>query len=167
LNLAVASLGPSSQALAVAACSPRQSSYSSVISSTPGLVGYWRLGESSGTVACDSTANYDNGTYLGGVTLGTTGAIAGDPDTAVTLNGSSGQVSVPAAGPLNVGDDFTVEAWVKRGASKTGSNEVIASKQEGSLVLMFNEADRLTLRRSTYGNVATANAATTDTTVWH
>ncbi len=166
-DFVAAPLSPSNQALAAAACSPRQSSYSGVVSSTPGLVGYWRVGESSGTVACDSTANHDNGTYLGSVTLGTPGAISGDPDTAVTLDGSSGQVSVPSASSLNVGDNFTIEAWVKRGASKTESNEVIASKQEGSWALMFNEADQLTLRRSTYGNIATANVATTDTTSWH
>ena len=160
---------PSNQASVTpaGACSPRQSSYSGVVSATAGLVGYWRLGESSGTVACDSTANHDNGTYLGGVTLGVPGAIAADPDTAVSLDGSSGQVSVPASSSLNVGDTFTIEAWVKRGTSKSGSNEVIASKQEGSLVLMFNEADQLTLRRSTYGNIATANVATTDTASWH
>jgi DNA-binding beta-propeller fold protein YncE len=167
VGLVAAPLSPSNQALAAVACSPRQSSYSGAVSSTPGLVGYWRLGESSGTVACDFTANHDNGTYLGGVTLGTPGAISGDPDTALTLNGTTGQVSVPSASSLNVGDNFTIEAWVKRGASKTGSNEVIASKQEGSWALMFNEADQLTLRRSTYGNIATANVATTDTTGWH
>src|SRR6202035_2547300 len=60
----------SSAQTAIVACSARQSSYSGVISSTPGLVGYWRLGESSGTVACDSTAQPDNGTYLGGFSLG-------------------------------------------------------------------------------------------------
>ena len=147
-----------------AGCSPRQSAYSSTISSTPGLVGYWRLGESSGTTACDSTGQ-DNGTYQGGVTLGTPGAISGDPDTAITLNGT-GQVSIPATSTLNVGDDFTIEAWVKRGSSKTGATEVIASKQNGSWVLMFNESDQLTLRRSNVANVATATIATTDTG-WH
>ncbi len=168
VGLVAVPLSPSNQASATlaVACSPRQSSYSGAVSSTPGLVGYWRLGESSGTVACDSTAHND-GAYLGGTTLGTPGAISGDPDTAVTLNGSTGQVSVPSASSLNVGDNFTIEAWVKRAVSKTGSNEVIASKQEGSWVLMFNEADRLTLRRSSYGNIATANVATTDTTGWH
>jgi len=148
------------------ACSPRQSNYSRTIASTPGLIGYWRLGEPSGTTACDYTAK-DNGAYRGGVTLGASGAIAEDPDTAVTLDGSTGQVSVPSSTNLNVGDSFTIEAWVKRGRSKTGSNEVIASKQDGSWVLMFGESDRLTLRRSTVGNVASATVATTDTSAWH
>jgi acid phosphatase type 7 len=166
LTLAGALVSPSNQASAAVVCAPRQSSYSGVVSSTPGLVGYWRLGESSGTTACDSTG-HDNGTYLTGTTLGVSGAISGDPDTAVTLNGSSGQVSVPAASSLNVGDNFTIEAWVKRGSSKTGVNQVVASKQEGSWVLMFNESDKLTLRRSTVADIATSTVATTDTSGWH
>lgn len=147
-------------------CSPRQSNYSRTIASTPGLIGYWRLGELSGTTACDYTGK-DNGAYRGGFTLGASGAIAEDPDTALALDGSTGQVSVPSSTSLNVGDSFTIEAWVRRGRSKTGSNEVIASKQDGSWVLMFGESDRLTLRRSTVGNVASATVATTDTGAWH
>ena len=147
-----------------AACSPRQSGYSGAISSTPGLVGYWRLGESSGTVACDSTG-HNNGTYVGRVTLGEPGAISGDPDTAIALDGT-GQVSIPSASSLNVGDDFTIEAWIRRATTKTGNDEVIASKQNGAWVLMFNESDQLTLRRSNVADVATANVATTDTG-WH
>lgn len=147
-------------------CSPRQSAYSRTIAATPGLIGYWRLGESAGTTACDYTAK-DNGAYRAGVTLGAPGAIAEDPDTAIALDGSTGQVSVPSSTSLNVGDNFTIEAWVRRGRSKTGSNEVIASKQDGSWVLMFGESDRLTLRRSTVGNVASATVTTTDTSAWH
>jgi hypothetical protein len=101
------------------------------------------------------------------VTLGVAGALASDPDTAIGLNGSTSQVSVPSATLLNSGDTFSIEAWVKRGASKTYSNEAIASKQNGSWVLMFNESDRLTLRRSTVGMVASATIATTDTGSWH
>lgn len=166
LLVAAAGLSTAASAAGETTCSPRKSAYSATIAATPGLVGYWRLGEPSGTTACDYLGK-DNGTYLGGVTLGVPGAIAEDPDTAIALNGSTGQMSVPSSGNLNVGDSFTIEAWVKRGASKTGSNEVIASKQEGAWVLMFGESDRLTLRRSTYGNVTVATIPTTDTTSWH
>ncbi len=46
---------------------------------------YWRLGESSGTVAADSSGSSRTGNYRGTVTFGQAGAIAGDPDTAVQL----------------------------------------------------------------------------------
>jgi len=34
--------------------------------SEPGLMGYWKLNESSGTIAVDSTSNHNNGTIMGG-----------------------------------------------------------------------------------------------------
>src|SRR6478752_3699760 len=165
VGLALAAAAAPSPASA-ASCAPGRSAYSGVVSGTPGLVGYWRLGEPSGTVACDSTPANDDGAYMGGATLGAPGALAGDPDTALTLDSSTDQVSIPAAGSLNVGDTFTVEAWVKRADSKTGLTEVIASKQTGAWVLMFDENDRLTLRHSSIGNIASATAPTTDTN-WH
>ena len=49
---------------------------------------YWRLGESSGTNATDETGNYD-GTYTNSPTLGATGLLEGDSDTAITTNGTN------------------------------------------------------------------------------
>src|SRR5436305_8372279 len=65
------------------------SAYATTITGTPGLVSYWRLGESSGTSACDSSGA-NGGSYQGGFSLGATAAIAGDPDPPLTLDGRSG-----------------------------------------------------------------------------
>src|ERR671933_1638258 len=89
------------------------SAYGNAVRSTSGLVSYWRLGESSGTSACDSYGS-NAGSYQGGFALGRAGALAGDPDTAALFDGANGFVSVPHDGSLDVGDDFTIEAWVKR-----------------------------------------------------
>ena len=113
------------------------SAYSSAITATPGLVSYWRLGESSGTNACDSYGP-NAGTYQGGFTLGATGAIAGDPDTAVRLDGSSGYVNVPHSSSLDVGDSFTIEAWVKRNSFGAPSYQAIASQGANAWLLAFN-----------------------------
>lgn len=142
------------------------SAYSAAVSGTPGLVSYWRLGELSGTTAADA-AGLNNGTYQGGYTLGTTGAIQGDPDTAVTLNGTSGYVSVPDSSSLAVGDTFTIEGWIKRGAVSTSENQVVASKQSGSWVLMLNSQNQLVLRRAMVGDVAASTKTVTDTSSWH
>jgi acid phosphatase type 7 len=147
-------------------CSPRSSNYSTAVLGTAGLVGYWRLGESSGTLACDSKG-VNNGSYVGGVTLAQPGALANDPDTAVRLNGSDGWVQVPTNASLNVGDHFTIEAWVKRGLAGGTANQVIASKQSGAWVLMFNPSDQLVLRKALVGDVATSATKVTDTTNWH
>jgi hypothetical protein len=80
---------------------------------TDSPIGYWRLGETSGNVAADSSPNGLAGTYTGGVTLGVGGAINGDPNTAARFDGTNDLVSMgdPASGRLDFGTaDFTVEA---------------------------------------------------------
>jgi RHS repeat-associated protein len=76
--------------------------------------GYWRLGESSGTTATDSSGNGHNGTYSStGVTLGNTGALAGDPTTSAGFDGSTGKASLSTPGlPTSSGSNVTVEFWM-------------------------------------------------------
>ena len=76
-------------------------------------LGYWRLGETSGTVAHDETGNGHDGTYTGTFTLGTPGALVGDPDTAVTLDGVTGEVDVGDNFDFAGQVPFSFEAWVK------------------------------------------------------
>jgi hypothetical protein len=45
--------------------------------------------------------------------MGTAGALANDPNTAMTFNGSSGAVVVPDRATLDPTGDVTVEAWAK------------------------------------------------------
>ncbi|MGH9268173.1 MAG: LamG-like jellyroll fold domain-containing protein, partial [Acidimicrobiales bacterium] len=78
-----------------------------------GPVAYWRLGEASGTTAADSSGNGRTGSYLGGVTLSTPGAIATDAGTAATFNGTSGYVDVANNPALQLTGPFTLEAWMK------------------------------------------------------
>jgi hypothetical protein len=81
--------------------------------------GYWRLGEPSGTAADNlgSGGAANDGTYVGSPTLGAAGAIAGDADTAMgPLDAATQYVSIPVDAALNVGDVFTLEAWVSRGS---------------------------------------------------
>jgi hypothetical protein len=147
-------------------CAPRSSTYSTAVLGTVGVMGYWRLGEASGVVACDSKGT-NFGVYQNGTTLNVPGPLSNDPDTAAAFNGSSGWVRIAHDSSLNVGDRFSVEAWVKRGSLGGSGSQVIASKQDGSWVLMFNPGNQLVLRRSGIGDVATSTATVTDTTAWH
>ena len=70
-------------------------------------VGYWRLGEASGTVAVDQMGAND-GAYSGSPTLGVAGLLTGDPDTAVTLG--AGTMWKSGAFPLHVGA-FSFGLW--------------------------------------------------------
>jgi hypothetical protein len=81
--------------------------YTSLVDGRPSLIAHWRLGEKSGPTAWDTTGLH-NGSYTGGTTLGVSGAVNNDPDTAAGFNGSTSKVSLPAI-PAAV--DFTVEGW--------------------------------------------------------
>ncbi|MBU2346585.1 MAG: LamG domain-containing protein [Gammaproteobacteria bacterium] len=67
-------------------------------------VGYWRLGEAAGTVARD-VMGLLHGTYVGGPTLGVAGLLAGDSDTAVTLDGATQGITfaLPALSTYSIG----------------------------------------------------------------
>lgn len=72
---------------------------------------YYRLGDVSGTLASDSGVDGVYGTYEGGFTLRTAGAITGDSNTAVTFDGVNGRVVLPGL-ELSY-RSFTLIAWIK------------------------------------------------------
>lgn len=74
---------------------------------------HWlRLGEASGATAADASGNGRTGTYTN-VTYGTTGLQSGDTDKAVTLNGTTAYVTVPAGAWKAVGNALTIELLCK------------------------------------------------------
>src|SRR5262249_29956063 len=73
---------------------------------------YLRLGEASGSVAADTSGHGRSGSYSSGITVGRTGALWGDADTAAEFQ--HGSVSIPDGTGLPHGDmSRTMEAWVK------------------------------------------------------
>lgn len=88
--------------------------YKSQILSTPGLGAYWRLGEASGTTARDAAGTTD-GTYTNGPTLGQSGALTGDSDKAVSLDGVNDYVNVGDVYDFSGTASFSAEAWINRG----------------------------------------------------
>lgn len=86
-------------------------SYFTVVMSD-GPVAYWRLDETSGTSAADSSGNGHNGTYVGSPTLGADGVMDdGTGSPSAEFDGSTQWVTVPLASVLGL-DDVTVEAWI-------------------------------------------------------
>lgn len=79
-----------------------------------GATTYWRLGEPSGTNANDETANNRDGTYVGSPTLGVTGLLTGDSNTAVTLDGSTQWLTVADSSSYRASGtaSMSAEVWV-------------------------------------------------------
>ncbi|MFI7642815.1 LamG-like jellyroll fold domain-containing protein [Nonomuraea sp. NPDC049400] len=89
---------------------------STVLDSDP--MGYWRLGETSGTSA-KGLGWLGNASYSG-ITLGQPGALAGTPDTAVGIPASStSAIHLPNGIIPRAGAWASIEAWFKTGASGT------------------------------------------------
>lgn len=84
------------------------STYSSAVLAD-GPAAYYRLGETSGTTAADSSGNGYNGTISGTVTLGSPGALPNDTDASMNFGG--GMVQTPHD-MTNI-TALTEEVWVK------------------------------------------------------
>ena len=78
-----------------------------------GLIGHWKLDETSGTTAADSSGIGNHGTYSGSPTLGVAAAV--DLGTHFPSNGT--MLIAPASASLNSlgvsNADFCVAFWVK------------------------------------------------------
>jgi hypothetical protein len=91
---------------------PPPSAYAQVVLADD-PVAYWRLDESSGATARDFSGHGNDATYIGGVQLGTPGAIANDPDTAATFDGATGYLDAGDNFAFAGTQAFSVEAWVR------------------------------------------------------
>jgi hypothetical protein len=138
------------------------SNYQDIVTGTSGLVAFWPLDETSGTVASDLAPNHFNGTYTmgpvvttynaaensdvspGTFALNQTNIVAGDtvngnPNPSVYFDG--GYVSVPwqpSLGPAQ----FTLEAWVKphwtlADAQVNKSNRVVVASADVAIFAGF------------------------------
>lgn len=127
-----------------------------------GAVGYWQLGEPSGTAAVDSTGN-QNGVYTqsagGGFTLGQPG-IAGVPGSTAVLLASSqaGRITIADIAAQHVGDTLTMEAWVKRVVGFTSSIQSILSGQAGGPYYRINAANQIDILRSNISDMGHSSA---------
>jgi PKD repeat protein len=85
------------------------SNYGDTILDTPGLVGFWRMGEASGPTLADSKG-VATGLASPGAIFGLPGGIASDPNTAVRFDGDDS-----ASAPLDLSgtSKATVEFWLK------------------------------------------------------
>ena len=102
--------------------------YSTVVMGLTPLA-YYRLGETSGTTAADSSGNGYNGTYEGTVTLGAASLILNNGgNLAVGGDGTSAYIKVGGTSALyGLNRNFTVTAWIKPNFTTSGQTSGIWS----------------------------------------
>lgn len=80
-----------------------------VLASQP--IAYYRLGDTTGTVATDASGNGLNGIFRNTPTLGKPGALVGDSNKSVGFDGTNEYVELPS-GFANFSKGITLEMWV-------------------------------------------------------
>lgn len=107
------------------------SPYVNVVANHPDLVGYWRLGESSGPTAWEVKGLTGNGTYTNFASgdYAKPGAIRFDLDTAAAFNGTNSYVDAGNDPDLNGNwNGLTIAAWVYPDAASLSGSRMIAGK---------------------------------------
>jgi hypothetical protein len=131
-----------------------------------GPLAYWRLGESSGTIAHDPIGGYD-GTISGAVTLGQPAAVFnGGPSMAF----AGGRIDAGAIAAANFGaGSFTIEAWVYRTAG--GAWQTVVGKGGSTGVpgwrAFISSADTLMLFWGSDGEPYPGGSTVLTPNVWH
>lgn len=105
---------------------------------TDSPLGYWRLGEASGTSALDSSGNSRTLTYSGSIAFSQTSLLPSQADTAITLSStSSGKASLADASWMHP-TTFSIEAWARWDGVGPATTHCIASKTIGGTVNATN-----------------------------
>jgi LmbE family N-acetylglucosaminyl deacetylase len=107
---------------------------STVLSDAP--AGYWRLGEATGVVATDETGHGWNASYLAAPSQGQAGAILGDINGSVGLDGVNQYVEVPYGGALDP-SVFTVEAWAFPTGGSGRFRSVVTSRDTSNGIALY------------------------------
>lgn len=129
-----------------------------VLADSPVL--YWRLGESSGSTAADTSGNGRAGTYSGSYTQGAAGLLTGDSDTAVVF--SSGKVAIASASWMDFGTALTAEAWIKFN-NKTNYREFM-SRYTNSTTRAWEFRTEQSTGKAQFVKIAGGTATATGTT---
>ena len=121
----------------------------------PAVVGCWHLDELAGTTAADASAATNDGTYLGGTTLGASGVF----NTAASLDGANDLVSVPDDNSLDVGSSFSLEGWIKRSSTSKTHSMMIKANAFQLVVMNAGSGSQVYLRKPNVTTLARSEGA--------
>jgi len=120
---------------------------------------FLRLGELYGTAAQDTGPNNLEGTYVGDLLLGESGALTGNADTAVTLDGSTQYVTVADNALIDHGDTFTLECWAKFDSVGAGTDPLFDKGTNG--YYLYRSTASLILAKKGTADIVTASVSLT------
>ena len=136
-------------------------------SASGNLIGWWKLDETSGTSASDSSGNGMTGTLTGAGFTFSANTTTGKIGKALVFAGSK-YITIPTINPYPNGFSFT--AWFK--TSSTADQEIIANKNNDFWTLRYSGAtwggvNFVVYVNSTYYQAYSANANASANGNWH
>ncbi|MEQ6902448.1 LamG-like jellyroll fold domain-containing protein, partial [Nocardioides sp. YIM 152588] len=123
----------------------------------PGLVAGWSFDEASGSTVADLSGNGNDGAVLGG-----TSWVSGKYGGALSFDGASGRVSVPASASLDLSSAMTLMAWIEPTASQSGWRTIMQRETDAYFLNASNSTGAL--RPSGGGTIGGGAAFVTGTT---
>lgn len=105
-------------------------------------VGYWHLGETSGTTAADSSGNSHNATYAGTYTLGNSSLLPHGYGKSFN-SAAAADIALPTGWISSVSSNISIEAWIKVASFSGGPN--ILSTYNGGFSLGITSGGNLEL----------------------
>lgn len=139
----------------------------SEIASVFGLVGHWKLTETSGTSAADSSGKALNGAYTGGPALAQAGPYQGPGQYAVSLDGADDRVDGPVSTSYAFADGFSIAGWVRLNAHVASAAMLQNGSTTQNCELGFSGTGQVTVAgRSTGGLQAHTSTATLPLGMW-
>ncbi|PHS07636.1 MAG: hypothetical protein COA78_13340 [Blastopirellula sp.] len=98
-----------------------------------GLMGRWRLDETTGTTAIDSSVFGNSGTLNGGFTFDTNSYENARVGAGLIFDGTDDHIRIPNSSELQITDSLTISAWIKGGSWGSSDNaNAILRKGEGN-----------------------------------
>ncbi len=133
------------------------------VSQLYGLMAWYKLDETSGTVAADSTGRGNDATYVGSPTLSATSNGGPGMGTAVGLNGTN---YVQIAGLLDQSPSVSVAGWAKLDAKDTSGAEFV-SLGDCFLIRLANGAYTTAAYHLASGTTSVDASGVIEDTGWH
>jgi hypothetical protein len=104
----------------------------------PGLVGAWAFGEGTGGTTADASGNGNAGTINGAIWT-----TQGRYGNALSFDGVSNTVRVPASSSLNVTAALTMSAWIQPSATQSGWRTIMQREVDSYFLNASNDAGPL------------------------
>jgi Concanavalin A-like lectin/glucanases superfamily len=129
------------------------------------LVGWWKLDETSGTIAYDSSDNGDDGTLNGSLQWQPAGGMLGG---ALKFDGSASYVLIPYSNSLNLINqgDFTLAMWFRQDVVSGIANLVQQTDRNGTgrTLLLADASNGI---RAYLGGVTTLSGVIEQAGIWY